>query len=94
MMNPTSPCHPPTDVPADYCHKLRTGIARLKQHVLAVYEKTYPEGRDWIRQAVADAEASAWETPFPSLFFLPLAGARITETETEIAASSSRDLRA
>jgi hypothetical protein len=93
-MNNTQPCNLPANAPADYRAKLRSGITRLKQHAQALYEKTYPEGRDWIQQAVAEAEASAWKTPFPSLFFMPLAQARITEAQSQIATSPTRTFRA
>ncbi len=89
-MNDTKPSNPPTNAPADYCSKLRSGITRLKRQVQTLYEATYPEGRDWIERAVVEAEETAWQTPFPSLFFMPLAQARITEAQSQIAASPTR----
>lgn len=82
-MNDSYPCNPPPDAPADYCSKLSSGISRLKQQLLAFYETRFPEGREWIQRIVAEAEASAWQTPFPSLFFLPLAHSRITEAQAQ-----------
>lgn len=80
MKTPT-PCNPPTNAPTDYCAKLRRGIDRLKEQIERLYQGSFPS--EWIQRAVAEAEASAWQTPFPSLFFIPLAHARITGPRSE-----------
>jgi hypothetical protein len=59
--------------PADYCRKLKSGLARLKEAVQTEYQSVFPDRNDSIERALAQAEAQAWTTPFPSLFFPPLA---------------------
>lgn len=78
--------------PSDYASKLRSGISRLRQQVLAFYEKRFPGQRDWILRIVAQAEQSAWQTPFPSLFFLPLAHSLIAEAQKKFSTSPRPEL--
>lgn len=77
-MKNNSLCNSPVNAPPDYCAKLRSGIERLKAHIQALYQNHLPN--EWILRALPEAEESAWQTPFPSLFFAPLAHARITES--------------
>lgn len=72
-------CRPPANAPKEYCQKLRSGIARLETMIRRQYEEAFPSGGDWIAQAVREAEEAAWKTPFPSLFFPPLAHLRVNE---------------
>jgi hypothetical protein len=72
-------CRAPENVPADYCRKLKTGIARLGAAIQSQYEAIYPSGRDLIARALGEAEAASWATPFPSLFFPALAHLRVNE---------------
>ena len=72
-------CNPPENAPADYCQKLKSGIARLQAAIQAHYEETFPAEREWIARAVREAEKAAWATPFPSLFFPALAHLRVSE---------------
>jgi hypothetical protein len=67
------------NAPKDYCHKLKSGIARLGASIQRQYEDALPTGGDWIARAIRDAEEAAWATPFPSLFFPALAHLRVNE---------------
>lgn len=72
-------CRPPENVPADYCRKLKSGIGRLQDSILAQYETAFPTEREKIARAVREAREAAWATPFPSLFFPALAHLRLSE---------------
>jgi hypothetical protein len=72
-------CRSPENAPADYCQKLKNGIARLQGAIQLHYEEAFPTEREWIAHAVREAEKAAWVTPFPSLFFPPLAHLRVSE---------------
>jgi hypothetical protein len=72
-------CRSPENAPADYCQKLKNGIARLQRAIQSHYEEAFPTEREWIARAVREAEKAAWVTPFPSLFFPPLAHLRVSE---------------
>ena len=72
-------CRSPENAPADYCQKLKNGIARLQAAIQSHYEEAFPTEREWIARAVREAEKAAWVTPFPSLFFPPLAHLRVSE---------------
>ena len=72
-------CRSPEDAPADYCQKLKNGIVRLQRAIQSHYETAFPTEREWITRAVGEAEKAAWATPFPSLFFPPLAHLRVSE---------------
>ena len=75
----TSDCRPPENAPADYCQKLKNGIARLQDAIQSHYEEAFPAERERIARAVREAEKAAWATPFPSLFFPALAHLRVSE---------------
>ena len=72
-------CRPPENAPADYCQKLKNGIARLQGAIQSSYEEAFPAERETIARAVREAERAAWATPFPSLFFPALAHLRVSE---------------
>lgn len=72
-------CHRPENAPADYCQKLKSGIARLQIAIQSQYEEAFPAQHEWIARAVREAEKAAWTTPFPSLFFPALAHLRVNE---------------
>lgn len=78
-MTQTRDCTPPENAPADYCQKLKSGIARLQAAIQSQYEEAFPAEREWIGRVVREAEAAAWATPFPSLFFPALAHLRVSE---------------
>lgn len=75
----TNDCRPPANFPKDYCRKLKSGIARLETSIRSQYEEAFPSGQDWISRALQEAKESAWNTPFPSLFFPALAHLRVNE---------------
>ena len=72
-------CRSPENAPADYCQKLKKGIARLQSAIQSHYEEAFPTERESIIRAVREAEKAAWATPFPSLFFPALAHLRVSE---------------
>jgi hypothetical protein len=72
-------CEPPPEFPSDYCQKLKNGIGRLRSAIQSQYEEAFPDGGDWIAQAIREAEQVAWTTTFPSLFFPPLARLKLSE---------------
>lgn len=72
-------CQPPENAPADYCRKLKSGIARLEAAIRSHYERAYPTAADLIARAVREAEEASWATPFPSLFFPALAHLKMSE---------------
>ncbi len=72
-------CQPPENVPADYCRKLKDGIARLEAAIQTHYETIYPTARGLITRAMQEAEEASWKTPFPSLFFPTLAHLKVRE---------------
>jgi hypothetical protein len=72
-------CRPPRNAPRDYCHKLKSGIARLETSIRRQYEEAFPAGGDWIARAIREAKEAAWATPFPALFFPTLAHLRVNE---------------
>ena len=72
-------CGAPENASADYCRKLKNGIARLQGAIQSHYEETLPAERETIARAVREAERAAWATPFPSLFFPALAHLRVSE---------------
>ena len=44
----TRDCRPPENAPADYCRKLKNGIARLQDAIQAYYEEAFPAERETI----------------------------------------------
>lgn len=72
-------CQPPENVPADYCPKLKSGIARLEKVIQSHYEAIYPAARELIASAMGEALEASWSTPFPSLFFPTLAHIKVRE---------------
>jgi hypothetical protein len=72
-------CQPLENVPADYCRKLKSGLARLEEAIQTHYETIYPAARELIARAVQEAEEASWATPFPSLFFPTLAHLKVRE---------------
>jgi hypothetical protein len=72
-------CDAPQGFPADYCRKLKEGIKRLEMAIQAEYEAAYPGDGERIARGVREAKASAWGTPFPSLFFPAFAHLKVNE---------------
>ena len=62
-------CH----LEAGRCEKVRTAIARTKETVLQDYFELAQEHANVLRLALNEAEALAWQTAHPHLFFPALA---------------------
>jgi hypothetical protein len=82
-------CQRSDQVAAASYGKLKSGIARLKAALQAQYVNAFPSRLGSIKRAIAAAEASAWSTPFPSLFFLALARIRLHELGSPAATDST-----
>jgi len=54
-------------------------LGKLKTRLVAQYERTLPGRSQVIRQAVAEAEELAWQTPFPHLFLPDFVEVRLGE---------------
>lgn len=65
--------------PPAFCQKVVFSIARLKERLHEKYQRAFPAHPALIRQAVADAEALAWETPFPHLVLPDFAELRLAQ---------------
>ena len=79
----------PGNVALASCRKLKSGIARLRVTIQAQYVSAFPERLDSIELAMTEAEASAWSTPFPSLFFPPLARIRLQQLGASAGAAAT-----
>lgn len=82
--NKTNDCQPPENFPADYCFKLKSGIARLQNVLLTQYQATFPSQGEWVSQVLREAELAAWETPFPGLLFPALAHLKIHQASLTV----------
>jgi hypothetical protein len=67
------------DVPTHLCRELMAALGKLKGRLLERYTQASPGRENLIRQAVAEAEELAWQTPFPHLFLPDFAEARVAE---------------
>ena len=79
MNTGVNPCRPPQNLPKEYCRKLQAGLGRLRARVRSDYETNFPNERIQIELAIKEAEAAAWDTPFPGLFFAPLAHLKVRQ---------------
>jgi hypothetical protein len=70
-------CQSPGDVPAQFCRELLAALGDLKTRLHEKFERSHPGRGRMIRQAVAEAEELAWETPFPHLFLPDFAELRL-----------------
>ncbi len=55
------------------CHRLKAALKKLTVRLQRQYEEQMPGQGFRIRQAIEEAEAAAWRTPFPDLFLPDLA---------------------
>ena len=78
-LSESADCHRPASFPKEYCHKLKSGIARLEAAIRLQYEEAFPASHHRIAGALEEAKEAAWSTPFPSLFFPALAHLRVKE---------------
>jgi hypothetical protein len=67
------------DVPAGFCRRLTDSLSSLKEQLRARFERALPGRLQLVRKLIADAEALAWETPFPHLFLPDFAELRLAE---------------
>jgi hypothetical protein len=68
------------------CRKIRAQIAGVKEAILAESSRALPSPERLVRLALNEAEAAAWQTKYPHLFFPALA----TEKVRAVAAWNAR----
>ena len=68
-----------TDSPIGFCDKIENAVADLKSRLRAKYEEAFPGHKNFIRQALDEAEALAWRTSFPHLFLPDLAEVQMAQ---------------
>jgi hypothetical protein len=73
-----------TDRPS--CRKIRAQIAGVKEAIFAESSRAFPAPERLVRLALNEAEAAAWQTKYPHLFFPALA----TEKVRAVAAWNAR----
>ena len=76
--------HPPCSsinphVTRGFCRKLLAALAALKEELRQRYETVLPGRPGLVREIIAEAEALAWETPFPHLFLPDFAELRLAK---------------
>lgn len=64
------------------CRKLVAQIAEAKENLLAEFHETFSAPDRLVRLAVNEAEAEAWATEFPQLFFPTLAQEKVLAVAT------------
>lgn len=62
-----------------FCRKLLSALAALKEQLRQRYDTLLPGRPGLVRELIAEAEALAWETPFPHLFLPDFAELRLAE---------------
>ena len=67
------------DVAPGFCTKLLSALAALKEQLRRRYDILLPGRPGLVRELIAEAEARAWETPFPHLFLPDFAELRLAE---------------
>jgi len=68
------------------CRKIRAQIAGVKEAIFAEYSRAFRAPERLVRLALNEAEAAAWQTNYPHLFFPNLA----TEKVRAVAAWNAR----
>ena len=68
------------------CRKIRAQIAGVKEAIFAEYSRVFSAPEQLVRLALNEAEAAAWQTKYPHLFFPALA----TEKVRAVAAWNAR----
>ena len=59
------------------CRKVRAQIAGVKAAIFAELRRAFPAPERLVRLALNEAEAAAWQTKYPHLFFHALATEKI-----------------
>ena len=54
------------------CRRIRAQIAGVKEAIFAEYSRAFSAPERLVRLALNEAEAAAWQTKYPHLFFPPL----------------------
>ena len=73
-----------------FCERLANAVAELTRRLQAHYEGIHPDQSEAVRNAIAQAEAAAWElSNFPHLFLPDLIEARIAELALQPAGARS-----
>jgi len=75
----SSDCEHSTTLPRQFCPQLIARLGRVKTQLQEKFEQAYPGSAHLVHQAVAEADALAWETSFPHLFLPDFAEARLAE---------------
>jgi hypothetical protein len=55
------------------CRRIRAQIAGVKEAIFAEYSRAFSAPEQLVRLALNEAEAAAWQTKYPHLFFPTLA---------------------
>jgi hypothetical protein len=63
------------------CRKIRAQIAGVKEAIFAEYSRVFSAPEQLVRLALNEAEAVAWQTKYPHLFFPTLAVEKVREVE-------------
>jgi hypothetical protein len=72
-VNETASPNPGKTVCFASCRKLDAAVHELKRSIVEEFQARVPAHGRMIESAVNEAEALAWQTPFPHLFFPALA---------------------
>ncbi len=73
-----------------FCERLANAVAELTHRLQAHYEDILPDQSELVRNAIAEAEATAWElSSFPHLFLPDLIEARLAELALQPAIARS-----
>ena len=59
------------------CRKIRAQIAGVKEAIFAEYNRVFSAPERLVRLALNEAEAAAWQTKYPHLFFPTLAAEKV-----------------
>ncbi len=60
-----------------FCRKVRAQIAGVKEAILAEAKNAFEAPEQLVRLALNEAEAAAWQTKYPHLFFPALAAEKV-----------------
>jgi hypothetical protein len=61
------------------CRKIRAQIAGVKEAIFEEYSRALQAPERLVRLALGEAEAAAWQTNYPHLFFPTLAAEKVRE---------------
>jgi hypothetical protein len=63
------------------CRKIRAQITGVKEAIFSEYSRVFSAPEQLVRLALNEAEAVAWQTKYPHLFFPTLAVEKVREVE-------------